>query len=573
MNNLPTELWIEIFSYLTASDLINFCEVYEDLRYLLHERSIVKSFDISGNYKFTFIDVNRFLLEYVNYDLIRSLNINNVYWLSLNELRSLLKKLPKLEALYALDTGLSIREKDVKLYENLRTLALSVSTGHCDIDPKYIKNHMYLLRKFCLKVISRSNSVASLYRIFRELVALQELWIEDVDDRPSELINYDTIIYKVQFISKLVIKSKVNIPFLDYKIFALAKVFETRRFKSIVVVYVKCPFEKIIPIKNISLFEPFETEVEAAWDVMRKFQCEMPFDVKSSQEIYMKRDIKQVNFRELNFCHNKCFCNKSFIEATWKFLKSPNSKYLSKLGIKSCALQRQHTSKEHNVENLVKNYPFKDVVENCRNIIELELISCASCNVSIVDGYGFISQFERLRSITLEVPVFVKGEFLIDLVKNCKNLATMKIVSCGTNTTLNKNICKAVTISDSLIDVSIDNQRLCLRDFIEALTENSAQKFRRIYVNCYSEGACTPYVLDNFLQKHKQVMFLFISINTISKKVRNKLQDILNEHKKDNYVKYYLIQNSKNYLEPPVPHREFISSDTNISTVKFQDFR
>lgn len=63
--------------------------------------------------------MSQYIKNYVNYELIESLNINNVYWLSLLGLRSLVKRLPNLEELYALDTALSIREKDVKLYENV----------------------------------------------------------------------------------------------------------------------------------------------------------------------------------------------------------------------------------------------------------------------------------------------------------------------------------------------------------------------------------------------------------------------------------------------------------------------
>lgn len=61
------------------------------------------------------------------------------------------------------------------------------------------------------------------------------------------------------------------------------------------------------------------------------------------QELYTTKQIHKIKFEELNFFHNKCFCTKDYVKATWDFLMAENSQYLKKLSIKSCVLQSTHT--------------------------------------------------------------------------------------------------------------------------------------------------------------------------------------------------------------------------------------
>lgn len=45
----------------------------------------------------------------------------------------------------------------------------------------------------------------------------------------------------------------------------------------------RLPVDEIVPFKDVSIFEPFETELEEAWNVLRKYRSEMPYDSRCSR--------------------------------------------------------------------------------------------------------------------------------------------------------------------------------------------------------------------------------------------------------------------------------------------------
>lgn len=78
--------------------------------------TIFRNFNIGCDYNFTEVDLYSYITENVSYQYIRTLNINKLYWVKLDDLRKLVKLLPRLEELLALNTALSVRPKDLVLY-------------------------------------------------------------------------------------------------------------------------------------------------------------------------------------------------------------------------------------------------------------------------------------------------------------------------------------------------------------------------------------------------------------------------------------------------------------------------
>ncbi|XP_030749210.1 uncharacterized protein LOC115877187 [Sitophilus oryzae] len=376
-------MWTKIFKYLSTTDLINFCEAFNEFEYLLTDENIVKKFDVQGNYTFVQVDFVKFIKEKVQYDHIRSLNINNLYWVPRDDLRNLLSLLPKLEELYALETNLSLLAEDMKFYGNLRALAVCVLLD----DDMYIKsssveNHMFLLKRFCLRIVQAkhilsSEDHANLYGMFKKLHALTELWIVGLEGHNGTLETcYDRILCNLNSLNTLVIKINIYNDF-DFEPVGMAKVYECNIFGSLssFKVYVKCPPEKIVLLEDISLLGPCETRLEKAWNALRRRTYrDLPYDVKAAEKIYMTRNVKDVQFEELNF--RDCYCNITDITAFWDFLKAPNSRNLKKLRVGSCVLQRKPPPrKDHVIENLERIYPFQDIVENCSKLEELVIAS------------------------------------------------------------------------------------------------------------------------------------------------------------------------------------------------------
>lgn len=84
-----------------------------------------RNFNVSGNYDFFNTNIYTYLKENVSYEYIKVLNINKLYWVKLEDLRRLLKILPNLEELLALNTALSFRPKDVLLYGKVRSFIVA----------------------------------------------------------------------------------------------------------------------------------------------------------------------------------------------------------------------------------------------------------------------------------------------------------------------------------------------------------------------------------------------------------------------------------------------------------------
>ncbi|CAG9764568.1 unnamed protein product [Ceutorhynchus assimilis] len=590
---MPLEIWENIFSYISSSDVINFCRASPEFMYFLKQRNIVKTFDVSEDYYFIDNDLGDFIELNVSFEYIKALNINKLYWIPLDDLRKIVKSLKNLEELYALNTKLSLRAKDVVVYSKLKTLAITIDGNQFiqNVDPTIYKNNLYLLRKLCINFTHKNLKGNPIFhRLFSELYALKELWICDLDDSDHAL-KYDIIVAQMKFLEKLVIKSSVNIPFLDYKPFGLAKYFESRRFRSIIMKYEHLDMDKIIPLKYVSIFQPFETDLEAAWQVLHTYKSEMPYDPDIHRQVYFTKQIKTAKFRELNFYHHKCFCTQDYIKATFDFLRAPNSRDLKKLSVKSCVLQRYPIPKgQHDLSNLTRKYPISEVIKNCQSLTTLELMQCASCNITILDGYPLLCGWKNLERFTIEVPSHLHGKFLVDLLQTCKRLKFLRIISHNTNEQLNRYLYQGLRYASNLEDFSFENKHINLPALFYSLLENQSFKLRRIYICCDNSDAEQLRPMEDFLLINRQLLFLCIVLYEKSRSYINRMQMAMNNyiekntedlsptrspHKTRSSHKFFFAKNSRltKFYQVPEVHRELFNYDTEVSGVDFYEFR
>ncbi|KAH1020481.1 hypothetical protein HUJ04_010133 [Dendroctonus ponderosae] len=526
---LPQELWDHIFSYLTTSDVINFCKTSSEYAHFLGEIPLVRNFNVSGNYDFFNTNIYTYVTENVSYEYIKVLNINKLYWVKLEDLRRLLKILPNLEELLALNTALSFRPKDVLLYG----------------------------------------------KIF------------DSDDSHSQPLKFDTIVSQLKFLKKLVIKSKIYIPLLDYKPFGLAKYFQTRRFESIAMRYETLPVDKVVPFRHVSIFEPVESKLEMAWNVFRSYRSEMPYDHMAHREIYLTKKINNVNFQELNFIHNKCFCTNDYVNASWDFLSSDNSKDLRKLSIKSCVLQRRPVSKGDTIDRLQREYPIEAIIKNCPKVTTLELMHCPKfvygnevdgnflCNVTIIDAYPLICNWKCLERIMLDVPAYLNGAFLVDLAKTCTNLKFLRISSHNTNENLNRSVYKALPHANQLQDFCFENKAINIPVLFGSFS--TSQKLRRVFVSCEDTAATSTNTLKSFLETNPQLVLLALVITFKPKSYIKTVQDILDRFRQPDSAKRFHAKNDIRFFLDNYSlyeaNSELFKWDTEVSTVDFYSFR
>ncbi|KAF7272566.1 hypothetical protein GWI33_014661 [Rhynchophorus ferrugineus] len=583
MDVFPCELWEEIARHLPAYDLMNLCASSNDLLYLLRDKHVVKNFDLCSCIDVYKKNLYQCLFDHVGFEHIKFLNVNNLYWIDAEELRCIVQLLPQLEELRALDTKLGMRPEDAVLYKKLRKLAVTVEASQF-VQGAYSEN-LALLRSLCIKFISkyRRDFAIIYYIFFNKLIGLQELWLYDADRYDNRPLRYDYIAFNLLNLKKLVIKSKSNIPFPDYKPFGFVPVFERKRTVASTFYYVRTRVPKIRSLKKRSLSGVFESRTEKSWDIVRTFLCENPCNHKNSLEIHEKNLFKQLQFEELSFVHSRV-CNPTFVNAAIDILLSKHCKGLKKLALTLCILQ------EGNIEKTEKKNIFRHIINNSPYLSELEIACCNNseyndpendsmripCFSSAVLGaYELINNLRYLKKLTLDIPAYSDGTFLKDVFLKCPLLESLYILSRENNEDLSSAIYSHINYAQMLKEFRFENVHIDLDRLFSTLNKIFISKLRRIVIKCEYEHSCQLGPVEKLLKRNKDIILLVICVSNYNRHQVSKLQQIMNEYC-DHPAKVYLsrrdIKEDEEDAFIPERHQDILLSLSNISMFNFTEY-
>uniref|UniRef100_A0AAR5P7U4 F-box/LRR-repeat protein 18 LRR domain-containing protein n=1 Tax=Dendroctonus ponderosae TaxID=77166 RepID=A0AAR5P7U4_DENPD len=584
MDIFPCEIWEEVVRKLPAFDLINFCKSSDALLYLLRDKNVVIDFDLGGCFDIYKEELYQNFYQDVGYEHIRSLNINKIYWIGLEEIRDIVRLLPHLEELRALDTILGMRNDDVVLYKKLKKLAISVEMDQFTSTREVYRECFSHLKSLCIKFVSkyRADFRRVYYMFFNELRKLDELWIYDADDLETQMLRYDYIVCNLRSLRKLVIKSKTNLMLLDYTPFGLLKIYERRRRNNSTICYVKFDIPQLITLRKRSLSEVFESRTEKSWSIIRSFLIETPCSFETAQDIRKIKTIKNVEFRELSFFHSRT-CNSTFINSVIDILLSKCSKSLKKLCLTFCILQ------EGNVEQTEKQNVFRHIINNCRYLTDLEIVSCTNMepvdlneecvkvpcySSAIIGAYELISNLRHLKRLRLEVPSYLNGNFLKDVFLKCSELQSLQILSEDTNEDLNSVLYSHLNYAHKLKEFRFENVHIDLGRLFSALNKVIPSKLQRIVVKCDYEHSMQLWPLEKLLKRNCDIIFLAILVSKYNRHQINKLQELLNDFK-DHPAKVYVAKTTMTPEEDlviPEAHKDILYFSTDVSVLHFSDF-
>ncbi|XP_066149941.1 uncharacterized protein [Euwallacea fornicatus] len=529
MDILPCEIWEEVVKNLTALDLINFCKSSDEFLFLLRGKNVVINFDLGGCFAAHKEQLYKQISQEVAYEYIKRLNINKLYWLTLEEIRDIVRLLPHLEELRALDTILGMRNEDVNLYRKLKKLAISVEADQFTSPRELYRDNLSNLRSLCIKFVTkyRADFRRIYYMFFNELRKLDDLWIYDADDVEVQSLRYDYIVCNLRNLQTLVIKSKTNLTLLDYQPFGLLKIYERRRSNITTICYVLSVKLEVLQLNNRkrSLSEVFESRTEKSWNVVHSFLTEIPCTLKTSLHIYKSKSIKNLDFNELSFYHTRV-CNSTFINAVIDILLSKRSRSLKKLCLTFCVLQgnieirlinsliyRKFNILEGNVDQTEKQNVFRHVINNCRHLTDLEIVSCLNNDKMEVDEIPF------------RVPWFES--------------------------------------------IHIDLDRL-----FSAFNRVLSSKLQRVVIKCDYEHSSQLWPLEKLLRRNNELILLVILVAKYNRHQIARLQDLLNE-RVDCPAKIYVAKTAMapgDDLAIPEAHKDIVYFDSNISVLHFSDF-
>ncbi|ERL93922.1 hypothetical protein D910_11208 [Dendroctonus ponderosae] len=483
MDIFPCEIWEEVVRKLPAFDLINFCKSSDALLYLLRDKNVVIDFDLGGCFDIYKEELYQNFYQDVGYEHIRSLNINKIYWIGLEEIRDIVRLLPHLEELRALDTILGMRNDDVVLYKKLKKLAISVEMDQFTSTREVYRECFSHLKSLCIKFVSkyRADFRRVYYMFFNELRKLDELWIYDADDLETQMLRYDYIVCNLRSLRKLVIKSKTNLTLLDYTPFGLLKIYERRRRNNSTICY------------------------------------------------------------------------------------------------------------EGNVEQTEKQNVFRHIINNCRYLTDLEIVSCTNMepvdlneecvkvpcySSAIIGAYELISNLRHLKRLRLEVPSYLNGNFLKDVFLKCSELQSLQILSEDTNEDLNSVLYSHLNYAHKLKEFRFENVHIDLDRLFSALNKVIPSKLQRIVVKCDYEHSMQLWPLEKLLKRNCDIIFLAILVSTYNRHQINKLQELLNDFK-DHPAKVYVAKTTMTPEEDlviPEAHKDILYFSTDVSVLHFSDF-
>ncbi|KAJ8944722.1 hypothetical protein NQ318_007935 [Aromia moschata] len=524
MDQIPTEILCEILSYLDTYDLLQFCRAYGN-NCFLKESSIVRKVDFSR--RFELKDINLYALINIdfNYTHIKILNIDNLYWIPVADLRKLINQLENLEELHAVHTELGLKEDDIFEYEKIS-----------DEDPTFVGIH------------------------------------------------YENIVRLLKNLEKVVIKSKIPVPGYDFEDQGLTLTFECRRHGP----GTDLIFEKIgqtpkhtsVTEPHVPSSEPKRSETEDALGVFYTLLHDLAYGPKESKQVCIQKCLNNTRLEELNFCQPNIFCNLKYISCAMKILTSKHSRELKKLRLRACMFGSSQTEaadkgdlKSPRQRSSTK-HPFWKISENIANLRELELEACPQCNDEIVmSAYSAIQKFEHLNKLSLEVPSQLDGSFLKEVFTKCRRLESLHLVCVVKNQTFMSNLCDNLKYATSLKHFRLHHRDIVLNKLLDTLNALEPKNLIRIYISCdtvkllHNSASANP--LCTFVKDNPQLVLLVICRKE-SNKTLEKYQQELATFIHANRARIFWV-NARSVPHNSAHHDIFFDS-TNVSVVNVHEF-
>ncbi|CAH2010726.1 unnamed protein product [Acanthoscelides obtectus] len=586
---LPIEILEKILAYLDTVDLIQFCDVYPKLQFVLQNGRVIRTIDFSRKFEVINLDICQFITTKLNYNCINTLKIDGIYWIPAEDLRRLIKRLDNLKELYALDTTLSVLENDIVEYFKLRRLSLTVEDVHFEQETVLFARHLSELKYFFVKITwkqeDHATGATNLMSFFSRMKQLKELWVCDIEESLNR-IDYERITVSLPNLNKLVIKTRGMLPYYDWKYLGLYKVFECKRnhFET------DCIWEKVRTrgsILRLSSFDSTKTGLEKGWNTFTSLCKDLPCGMSESRKLYLGEDIMNITFTDLNFCHTVLICNAKYYEAAFEMLSSPNAISLKRLSFRSCIFSTVEQDKLKTLTNGFKKnqinsegHSFSEVAENIKYLTELEVYTCPDCIIDWSEsGYISISTFANLERLTLEVLHLVDGSFLEEIFLKCGNLRFFSLTCENPNEMFFFNLCRHLRHASALRDFRLVYKKIAIDTLIKSFNSMRDKKLQRIFLSCeYIRYACKKTgknIYAEFFQENPQLVLFFLVASKQTGKQNNDIQKTLNEYR-DHPSKVFLMHKDISFVKTgfPIPsaHHDIVFNRTNVSVVHFEEF-
>lgn len=474
---LPIEIASQLLTYPNTYDSFQVCAAFPQLECLTYDSALLKKVCLRAEFRFQHEHIPTYLLEVNRKMLIVSLDLSYNFWLSIDDLQKIIRRLPNLQHLYVF--GTSLRWINEIFPCKLKTLGLTYCSGVCmpkTINSAYLHISSFADTQLAIKNVSQQENLLSVrftnIRFNEDSTCERSTYIYNLKMNSRQLtmsfVNYDcSIITQLQptiLNSGWTIHNQ-SVTKLDKKAFA------------------------------------FKDPAVCSADVYDEIQFSKLLDNERANFIALQSNLKVRALRKLTVSWHHC------VQLVGK---TEGSIHL----FKKLRLEQYHIAGSSILEMFVENHPL---------IQDLKITTGHKTQGR--DSLGCIAQLKHLnRLVMISTPSFVNMAFLVDVGKACKNLTSLTLDLKANTHFVYLALCHMTSLKELVLrQYSIDIRRLL--DSIGKTIKN----ITRISLFCDTITYISD--VDKLLAKNRQLTFCCISVQNITIKSRNRLNQVLKKNK------------------------------------------
>ncbi|XP_031349091.1 uncharacterized protein LOC116175125 isoform X2 [Photinus pyralis] len=557
---IPDELKLLIFKHLDSFNIITLENVSHKLKHLSFDKQLLRSLYFCRDYRLTTCHWLRAVMPRL--EIITSLNINCVYWISRRNLTRCLS-LPMLTSLYALDTKLQLYDICSSNLTSLNVLALTVKgSGPFDCPSCSVLNN---LKRLCV-ILDRSQIHSSFIRTLMEkCMNVEELWFLDLCSDLGWYLPFSNMLPMKVLVTTYQIPPIFQ-PALDIVSFQSNCGIARMRFEN--------RHKETADIYNYDFYEKISNTV---WHTYLGYlRCNFPFGVEDAKKlVYQEVTFDNINFKELSLHHGPSFCCSRLKASILSILRLPNTKFLQKLSINICIFTKDiltaDTGEPLSEKGLITFVShFDRIAEHSPLIEELEVWECISHSTIIMTSaiWSAIGKLSNLKKLFIFALIPIDDQkCLFDI---CKKLTSLKLTFAGG---MHEDLSLILPNLKILRDFRFEQKYLPLDRILKSLASNCACTLERVVLLGDVCDTLSPSSFEAFITNNPQLKLLYVCISTFSKDDLRLITTYLNRVKMEQQI--FIVTNSNHalHLVPDSYVIEMVQINSAISVIDiFNDF-
>lgn len=143
-----------------------------------------------------------------------------------------------------------------------------------------------------------------------------------------------------------------------------------------------------------------------------------------------------------------------------------------------------------------------------------------------IDSLKFLSNWKKLKYLTLTSIPFNNGKFFIEITKNCTQLTRLKVKDSSVTDKISYDLCTALKYAKNLLDFRYEREGSApIDELFNALS--NCLNLQRVYIQCQTTKSISKKPLETLLSVCEKLVFFFVYIvellETVCKSIKQSI--------------------------------------------------